>query len=162
VTDAEPISDRRAAPPAMRSRPLRAGCAICAIGSLTWAFWPLRATVLAIPPKPLDLAAFRTPLWVAPPPPPAPPAPQPPPPPFRLQLIAIISDAGATKGGSAASNSVGVRAALLYDPDQDKLFTVHQGETLNGRTIERITEKDVLIRDGAGARTLALRFRRRR
>ncbi len=57
----------------------------------------------------------------------------------------------------AESNAIGVRAALLYDPDQDKLFTVHQGGTLNGRTIERITEKDVLIRDGAGARTLALR-----
>lgn len=138
-----------------------------AAACVAWAFWPLRAAVLpsslkplapssAMTPRkanPLELAAFRAPLWVAPPPPPAPPTPSAPPPPLKLQLIAII--AGPNDGSSSDLDRT--RAALLYDPDQDKLITVHQGETLNGRTIERITENDVRIRDGAGARTLALR-----
>jgi hypothetical protein len=93
------------------------------------------------------LAAFRTPLWVAPPPPPAPPAPAPPPPPLKLQLIAIVAD-------TADSNE---HAALVYDPDQDKLLTLHRGDAIGGRRIEQVTSQSVQIRDAAGMRTLSLR-----
>jgi hypothetical protein len=48
-------------------------------------------------------------------------------------------------------------AALLYDPDQDKLFTVHEGDTLQGRRIEKVTDARVHIRDQSGERILSLR-----
>jgi len=118
-----------------------------------WAFWPLAPLAgEAIPavsgplsppkPKPLNLAAFGAPLWVVPPPPPTPVVPAPPTP-LKVQLIAIVSDQAG-------------RAALLYDPEQDKLVTVHEGDPIQGRTIERITSAHVRIRDKASAQTLAL------
>ena len=96
--------------------------------------------------RPLDLAAFRTPIWVVPPPPPAPPAPPPPPPPLKLQLIAITTE-----------GEQHVPAALVYDPDQDKLLAIHAGDTIGGRKVEKITLDKVHIRDSAGERVLALR-----
>lgn len=129
-----------------------------------WAFtplpaWrpdPLHARIPSSTPTPtepthlaLDLAAFRTPLWIAPPapPPPAPsPKPEPPPPlpPLKLQILAIVRD------------TTGDRA-LLYDPDTDKPIWVHAGQPVGPRTVERITAHSVDLRDGKLLRTLALR-----
>ncbi len=94
----------------------------------------------------LDLAAFRAPLWVAPPAPPPPPAPVPtkPPPPLKWQLLAIEHD---ERGDSA----------LLYDPDADTLLRFRPGESLGDRAIEKITTASVEIRDAGTVRTLALR-----
>jgi hypothetical protein len=132
----------------------------CGVAVLTcglWAFWPLDRTLVEAPaitvaaagggpsgPVPLDLAAFRAPLWVAPPAPPAPVAAAPPPPPLKLQLIAILSENGQYK-------------AALYDPDSDRLTVVGAGNTIGGRRIERVGKSDVVVMDGALARTLALR-----
>ncbi len=153
-----PARIARAAFPSIRLRSL---CVALFIGCMTWACWPLGeaiatsttkpvvadATLKLMPRRSLDLAAFRAPLWVVPPPPPPPPAAPAPPPPLKLQLIAIIS----------ADTAHPKQAALLYDPDQDKLFTVHEGDSLQGRTIEKISQAKVHIRDGSGERILALR-----
>lgn len=122
-----------------------------------WAFWPMRSPGLSSTDAvrssevghdagatSLDLGAFRSPLWITPPPPPPPPAPPPVPPPVRLQLLAVIHEEGVYK-------------AVLYDPDADRVVVVAQGETLGTRTVERVTEAGVQIRDGSGLRTLALR-----
>lgn len=154
-------------PASRRLTPLRGVCggaiALCA----AWAMWPLGPSAATATPSrpsatehdskttslvmaPLDLVAFKAPLWVIPPPPPAPPPPPPPPPPLKLQLVAIVTEsAGLGKSERAA--------ALLYDPDQDKLLTVHEGETLQGRKVERITDARVHIRDASGERVLSLR-----
>ena len=95
----------------------------------------------------LDLAAFRAPLWVAPPAPPPPPTPapiKPPPPPLKWQLLAIEHN---ERGDSA----------LLYDPDADNLLRVRPGESLGDRAIEKITTAGVEIREAGALRTLALR-----
>ncbi|HRQ73812.1 MAG TPA: hypothetical protein PLU35_12360 [Phycisphaerales bacterium] len=121
-----------------------------------WAFAPLASPPLPRPPSvpaagrhagalpALDLAAFHAPLWVTPP---APPPPEPPPaplPPLRLQLLAVLHERGGL-------------AAVLYDPDADRLLIVAEGQELaQGRTVERVTASDVRIRDAAGTRTLAL------
>ncbi|MCW5775666.1 MAG: hypothetical protein KIS87_04370 [Phycisphaeraceae bacterium] len=136
---------------------LRAGVAVIlpVIVGL-WAFAPLPFPALPEPlptpaadergdPRPaLDLAAFHAPLWVTPPPPP-PPEPTPAPPtPLRFQLLAVLQERGGL-------------AAVLYDPDADRLLVVAEGQELaQGRTVERVTTSDVRIRDAAGARTLAL------
>jgi hypothetical protein len=163
VIDEEAIPAVQARPPLPRAVPRWhiAISATLAIGAGAWAFRPLPAIHIesaeshasAVPDqkpvRPLNLAAFRAPLWVAPPPPAAPPVAPPPPPPMKLQLIAIVSDQAA--GGQPG------RAALVYDPDQDKLLTLHEGDSIQGRTIERISDADMCIRDGSGPRTLALR-----
>ncbi len=98
---------------------------------------------------PIDLAVFDAPLWriVEAPPPPAPKpvvqAPPPPPPPLKLQLLGIRSDGDQ-------------RRAVLYDPDQDRVFIVASGESIAGREVDSITEASVLLRDRSGVRTLAL------
>lgn len=95
----------------------------------------------------LDLDAFRAPIWVAEPPPPPPPAPPPPaalPPPLRLQLLAIVRDAGTLR-------------ATLYDPDTDRLHVVAAGDTVGTRAVERVEPDAVHLRDEAGPRTLSLR-----
>jgi hypothetical protein len=160
ATDAGQISSRSVVPLTGSIR-LRIVCAAMLLGCAVWACWPLGGAgalptikpfkpdtnVKLVAKKSLDLAAFRAPLWVVPPPPPAPPGPPALPPPLKLQLIAIISP----------DEHNPARAALLYDPDQDKLLTVHEGESLQGRRIEKITEARVHIRDSAGERILALR-----
>jgi hypothetical protein len=93
---------------------------------------------------PLNLAAFRAPLWVVPPPPPVAAAPPPPPPPLKLQLVAIVREGEVCK-------------AALYDPDQDKLFIVGKGERIAGRIIEEVRAGDLTIRDHGVNRTLALK-----
>lgn len=150
-------AQRSFAPPATW---LRGACAAAVAVMGVFAFWPLRASEQPKPPypklltatspnisAPVDLQAFRAPLWVVPPPPPPPPAPPPPPPPLKLQLVAITS-----AGGGAAS-----RAALVYDPDQDKLLTLHVGDSVSGRKIEKITSERVHVRDTGGERILSLR-----
>lgn len=158
-----PVAATQVAPASAGSRRRQALCLVVFFVCAVWACWPMggantlastnikpfiaNASAAPTPKRPLDLAAFRAPLWVIPPPPPAAPAPPPPPPPLKLQLIAIIS----------ADSTHPTQAALLYDPEQDKLFTVHEGETLQNRTIEKITQAGVHIRDGAGERILTLR-----
>ena len=156
------MTRRATATPALITR-LRVACGSAVAVCLAWALWPLGSTTAAPPVAagesaattslalaPLDLVAFNAPLWVIPAPPPAPPAPPPPPPPLKLQLIAIVAEQTGV-GGSERP------AALLYDPDQDKLFTVHEGDTLQGRRIEKVTDARVHIRDQSGERILSLR-----
>jgi hypothetical protein len=137
----------------------------CTLGVLACAAWALRplprdrfdaAPIAASEPAaeparlaltPLDLAAFRAPLWVAPPPPPpapAPPAPAPPPPPLKLQLLAVVSEGGVYK-------------AALYDPDADRITIAGPGDTIAGRTIKEVRAGDVTLTDGGKPRTLSLR-----
>jgi hypothetical protein len=138
---------------------LRSVAALAITAACVWAFWPLgtprielpavTGTPVEAPPlvvAALDTAAFRTPLWVAPPAPPAPPPPAAPPPPLKVQLLAVVHEDGVYK-------------AVLYDPDSDKLLVLKEGESLGaaGRAVEKVTASAVQIRDGAGLRTLALR-----
>ena len=95
----------------------------------------------------LDLAAFRTPIWIAEPPPPAPVAaapPPPPPPPLKLQLLAIIREDNTHK-------------AAVYDPDTDRLLVVSAGEKLGLRTVEQVDATSLTLRDDTGQRVLALK-----
>jgi hypothetical protein len=96
----------------------------------------------------LDLAAFRTPIWVAeptPPPPAAPAQPPPPPPPLKIQLLAIIRE------GDTAYR------AAVYDPDTDQILVVAAGEKLGLRTVEQVDKSSLTLRDETGKRTLALK-----
>lgn len=146
------------------SRTLVLACSGMIALTAAWGFWPqsrveptepqphLTATLVAsiAQSRPLDLAAFQAPLWVAPIPPPAPPAPPPPappPPPLKLQLIAITT--GEEAGGGTAANTF---TALIYDPDQGKLFTLSAGQVITGRTIVRITESLVELREESAGR----------
>lgn len=164
-------SGRRPSPPAL-TRSMWAVCVGCVLSMGAWAFWPLadpasrtsssslteqtagsadgRANLVttAPTPEPLQLAVFQTPLWVAPIPPPAPPAPPPPPPPLKLQLIAITS---------GPSEHPDARGALIFDPEQNKLFTVAAGDAISGRTILRITDVIVELSDTTGTRQLSLK-----
>jgi len=164
---------RGAAPKATEPRSPRVGralpmlCALLVGVSAAWGLWPLGPTTVAVPEitanvtptetaalATLDLQAFRAPLWVAPPAPPAPPVaaatPPPPPPPLKLQLIAIVREAGQGAGES-------IYKAALYDPDADTLTVVGPGDTIAGRTIERVTASDVSLIDNGRSRTLSLR-----
>ncbi|MCC6321908.1 MAG: hypothetical protein IT438_10800 [Phycisphaerales bacterium] len=100
----------------------------------------------------LDLTAFSTPLWVAPPVPPAPPAPAEPPkplPPLKVQVIAIVRD-----GGNADKHEE--FTVLVYDPDADRLLSLRTGDQIAGRTIARITEISVELRERDRTRVIAL------
>jgi hypothetical protein len=136
-----------------------ASCLVAVIAAGVWAFWPLGAvrieepTIAAGPVEAparaalaLDTAAFRAPLWVAPPAPPAPPVAAAPPPPLKVQLLAVVHEDGVYK-------------AVLYDPDSDKLLVLKEGETLGsvGRSVQSVSATAVQIRDQSGVRTLALR-----
>lgn len=163
-TSAPEQHDARSVPTVERrwNKKLGIACVIMVALCGTWAFWPLAQPPTAnqeLPtapmmvasadrPRPLDLAAFQAPLWVAPIPPPAPPPPPPPPPPLKLQLIAI------TTGEDGSHNA---RAALIFDPDQNKLFTLTVGQTIGGRTVTKITESGVDVHDSAGTRQLSLK-----
>lgn len=141
-------------------------CAILATGA--WSLWPLgalRAASSALAAidgsenaasntgpttstnPSLDTTAFRTPIWVVPPPPPpppTPPAPPPPPPPLKLQLIAI-------------RNEEGRLVAIVFDPDQNKLLSLVDGETIAGRTVERVTPLAVELRGFGATQALSLK-----
>ncbi|MBX3410407.1 MAG: hypothetical protein KF859_11045 [Phycisphaeraceae bacterium] len=147
-----------------RALPLHIASACAALLCGAWAFWPLGsprvdapvfAELATAPAEPahvaLDLAAFNTPLWVAPPPPPVkvaesppPPPPPPPAPPLKWQLLAIVREGEIYK-------------ALVYDPDSDKVLTLAEGDHSGPRRIARVTPTTIDVRDGAGTRTLALR-----
>jgi hypothetical protein len=112
----------------------------------------------------LDLAAFRAPLWVAPPLPPAPPAPTPatptssapkpppPPPPLKWQLLAIIAES--SEGGVAHAGFS--PRAMLYDPETDAILELAAGDRHAGRSVESITQGSITIRTGAHTHTLTL------
>lgn len=156
----------------MRTHPARARlitvATIAAVGlTAWWAFrplptpvWPEPAAAAEPAPTPVQLAAldtrpFSAPLWVAPPAPPAAPAPPPPPPPlppFKLQLIAVVQEPAGTSTGQMQT-----MAALMYDPDTDKLITLRPGDEVAGRTIIAITTTGVELRERTTTRTLALR-----
>jgi len=150
-----------------RGRRLEAACLACVAACAAWALWPLdrsgsTATAgSAAPARPavdapaasFDLAAFRTPLWVAPIPPPAPPAPPPPPPPpppLRLQLIGIV--AAASDG-----RHPGTLSAVIFDPDTGRLHTVGPGAPVGRAIVERVAAGAVSVREGALVRELRLR-----
>jgi hypothetical protein len=99
-------------------------------------------------PEPIDEAAFRVPIWVAPPATAvaeAPPPPPPPPAPLRHQLLSIVRE------GS------GLFTAVLYDPDTDRLVTVAEGEALGTGRVERIDALGISLREGELLRTFVLR-----
>jgi hypothetical protein len=111
----------------------------------------------------LDLAAFRAPLWVAPPAPPAAPTPSPnsqasspppppPPPPLKWQLLAIIADPG--EGDIAAAGFT--PRAMLYDPETDAVLELAAGDRHAGRSVESITRDGITIRTGTHTHTLTL------
>ncbi len=91
----------------------------------------------------------------SPAPPPPPPAPvvaarepePPPPPPLKLQLLAIVREGD------------GTYRALVYDPDQDALLALAEGQSVGPRTVESVTAEEVTLRDRRGVRALALRRR---
>ncbi len=128
--------------------------------SAAFAFWPMTPAAIMTPtidqspaaPKQvaaLDLAAFRTPIWIAEPRPPAPTPPAaapPPPPPLKLQLLAII-----------AESNGGAYKAALYDPDTDRILVVAAGERVGTRTVEQVDKTTLTLRDGDGPRVLALK-----
>ncbi len=135
---------------------LRIAGAVGVLGSAAWSFWPLPNTRVALPDAPpaaqapvraaaprLNLAAFRTPLWVAPPPPPQAAAPPPPPPPLRLRLVAILSE------------QAGYRAAV-YDPDADRLLIIGAGDSIAGRAVLSVRASDLTLGDASGQRQLTL------
>lgn len=140
----------------MKGRILMAG-SVLASGA-AFALWPVAPTRISPPvfetttsepKKPvaaLDLAAFRTPIWVAEPPPPAPvvQAPVPPPPPLKLQLLAIVREADTYK-------------AAVYDPETDRILVVAAGEKLGTRTVEQVDRSSLTLRDDTGKRVLALK-----
>jgi hypothetical protein len=152
--------------PLSRMSSLRGIATLCLLASAAWAFWPLSAASVSVPNieittshstapalPPIDLAAFHTPLWVAPPPPPpvtiaaSPPPPPPPPPPLpplKWQLLAIVH------------HGQGYRA-IVYDPDSDKVLTLAEGDESGPRRIARVTPTSIDVRDTAGLRTLSLR-----
>ena len=139
-------------------RPITVILLLVPAASAAWAFAPIGRSLKvthgvrqqegtaapSVPLAPLDVEAFRCPLWVAPPAAPPPAAPPPPLPALRLQLLAIVKD------------GTGYRA-MIYDPDADRVFAAGTGDTAAGRKVERVTASDVQLRDGGGLRTLALR-----
>ncbi|MBX3322444.1 MAG: hypothetical protein KF757_05585 [Phycisphaeraceae bacterium] len=131
-------------------------CAGAVLTALVWSLWPLPSGEVVIRTdevaglahglqlEPLDLSAFGVPIWYVAPPPVevAAPKPLPPPPPLKLQLIAIVDEAGSPR-------------AVLYDPDRDVLVSVGVGQEIaRGRIIESIDRLGIVVRDGE--RTVAL------
>ncbi len=149
-----------------------AAASAAAVGlTAAWALWPLEPSGPDTPPStaapaplgssggppsqaiaPLDLEAFSTPLWTAPPPPTeatvadagASPAPAPPPP-LAARLLAIITGPD------------GVRRATLYDPAADRVLDVAAGERIAGATVDAVAIDSVTVTDAAGSRTVLLR-----
>ena len=167
-------------------RSLRRVSACAATATLlaaAWAIWPLGSTAESLPPapeiatsnapaqrpSPLNLAAFSTPTWDAPPLPPPPPKavaatpPPPPPPPLKLQLLGIVRDDTIDASGSP------VYIAAIYDEAADRLLMLRAGDrigapgssssspVLGPGTITRVTADAVELRDASGLRRLALR-----
>lgn len=138
-----------------------APCAAALAACSAWAFWPLprpglphvdapgpgadpRKTGLAS----LDVAAFRTPIWVAqalPPPPEKPP----PVPPMKLRLVAIVR-AEHAEGGSASYE------AILFDPESNRLIAAAVGESVSSYLVDAIDQERVTLSGPAGVSTLAL------
>lgn len=133
-----------------------------ASGAVTDGDDPAGAPTVGASATPLDLAAFRAPLWVAPPvplaspstkpAPDAPPPPPPPPPPLKWQLLAIIAEPG---GGDAAHAGFTPRA-MLYDPETDAILDLAAGDHHAGRSVESITQDSITIRTGRHTHTLTL------
>lgn len=134
----------------------------CVAACALWAFFPLETLHVSphiadaaapnaaeVPRPAFDVAAFNTPLWVAPPPPvkvaqAAPPPPPPPPPPLKWQLLAIVKEESSYK-------------AVVYDPDADKVLVLGEGDESGLCRIAKVTPTSVDVRDASGIRTLALR-----
>lgn len=93
--------------------------------------------------EPVEFAAFRRPIWVAPPPPPLP-EPEPPKPPplpaLGLELLAIV----------------GTEQVVLYNQRTDRVITLGVGGETDGRSIEAIEERRVQIRTKHGTQVLEL------
>lgn len=120
---------------------LTAGCAVAVVG--LWAFWPQQRSVAPIEITvvigtkesiaPLELKAFDAPVWTLaalPPPPPPPPAP---PPALTEQLLAVSMADGDSP------------TAMFYRPSEDRIVTVHVGDSISGRTIRAISADKVTL-----------------
>lgn len=151
----------------LRPRP-GAGALLAAVpviaGIAAWALRPLdarefsslAATTTPAPPTvdpgaSLDLAGFDRPVFTVPARPadlasrePTPPPQPPPPPPLRLELLAI------------EHSEAGLRA-VLYDPDENTVVTVAQGDTVAGRTVAAISAEGVRLARGGVEHALVLR-----
>jgi hypothetical protein len=99
-------------------------------------------------PTPFDMAAFSVPLWLVPPVPhnsplstPSPALPSPPP--IPLVLLAIIQEDAHFR-------------AVLYDPREDRITVISQGQTIEALMVTRIDSATIDLRDQMGTRTLAL------
>lgn len=149
-----------------RKMAAQAGIALTMLTAGWWALRPLETPDLSLPPPPendlgpseastfvaLDDAAFRAPLWIAPPPAPepAPELPKPAPlPPLKIQLLAIVR--------SPATASDHEYKALLYDPEADKIVEVATGQTIGERTVVGVTQHEITLKDRGGTRKLSLR-----
>jgi len=100
---------------------------------------------------PLDLVGFERPVFtIAAEPDPVglafapPPAPPPPPPPLRLELLAIERGAD------------GLRA-VLFDPDENTVVTVIQGDDIAGRSVTLVAAEGVVFKVGDVEQSLVLR-----
>lgn len=134
-----------------------------AVGMLVSASWALRfvappvATLPTLAPvvsdesadpvaATVDRAAYEVALWNPPPPPPPPPVP---PAPeriesLRLELVGIVVTEGQT-------------IAAIYDPTDDRIHLVRDGESIGTRSIVRVTSTFAEIQDGRRTHRLALR-----
>lgn len=154
------IHGRDTAPKRARARvALPIVCCTAVLACAAWAAWPLSEQRIEVAPISgpmpravamdtiaLDLAPFHAPLWVAPPAPPPSPVAAAPPPPLRLHLIAILRGSGPERPYRAA----------LYDPESDKLIFVGPGDSIDGRTIERVGASELSLLDHGVTRTLSL------
>lgn len=164
------------APRARRKVPLTAIAAVSSIAlAAWWALAPtassssapveeLDAAALEPPPppraamiEPVDVAAFRLPVWMLPPEPareetadaPTPPSPPPTIPPFQMQLLAIVRELDAD----------GLRyRAILYDPQSDRIVTAVEGQAIGPRVVESVDAGSLVLRGPGrtGPCTLAL------
>lgn len=95
--------------------------------------------------RPLELAAFDAPVWVAPPQPEESVAERPsetvPSQQTRLQLIGIVSETDPTSGGL-------IHLAALFDPDSFEMHVVKSGDTIGGFSVETVEAGGVRLTEG--------------
>ncbi len=140
VTQLQPVAVQRDIQRTRRWM-LTAGCAVVVVG--LWTFWPQQRSVAPIEIAkvtgtkesiaPLELKAFDAPVWTLaalPPPPLPPPAP---PPALAEQLLAVsMADADSP-------------TAMFYRPSEDRIVTMHIGDSIGGRTIKAIAADKVTL-----------------
>lgn len=146
-----------------RLKGTRAACWTLLLVSGLWALWPVRMPTISArefaaghDPAPassslaLDLSGFNAPVFTLPPTPKVEVAASPPalpPPPFKAQLLGI----------ERVEGDIQAFRAVMYDPEMDKIVHRGTGDSVMGRTIVSVTEKEVSVKLGQGTTTLSLR-----